>query len=112
VRAAGPLRQALRQFRDLDYAYYIPYGLAALAMLAQAQGQLTRAGRLAGAAALRDCPQNWPWFAEPAHRVPERLVAAINCLRDDPTTAAAWTEGQRMSPDEAVEYALSAVPYT
>jgi tetratricopeptide (TPR) repeat protein len=108
MHASGRLRQALSLYRELDAVQFIPYALAALGMLAHAQGQPIRAGRLAGAAVLRhDRSRKWQWFALPSRRLPERLVTALSGLQDDPATAAAWADGQRMSPDEDVEYALS-----
>ena len=114
TRASGRLRQALNLYRELDAVEFVHYALTALGMLAQAQAQPARAGRLLGAAEmLRERAQKWPWFWAVDRwywvmnrRVHERLVQAVSSLRDDPATAGAWVEGRQMAPDEAVAYAL------
>jgi predicted ATPase/transcriptional regulator with XRE-family HTH domain len=106
-RASRRLRQALSLYRELDRIELIPPALAGLGLVARAQGRPARAGRLAGAAVLLgERAHRWPWLPWGIRQLYERSVPALRGMGDDPATAAAWAEGQRMAPDEVVAYAL------
>jgi non-specific serine/threonine protein kinase len=102
-RLAG---EGLVLFQRLGYRAYIAYCLESLAEVEAATGRLVRAVRLwAKAAALRlEALNIRPRCEEPEHE--RQLVAA----RADLGTALfdrAWAEGQAMTVDEAMSYALS-----
>ena len=85
--------------------------MEALGGVAVAQNQLERGARLLGAAeAIR---QEIGASLIPYDRANhDRSVAALRTQLDEKTFAAAWTEGQKMSMEEAVEYALDEQPET
>jgi predicted ATPase/DNA-binding SARP family transcriptional activator/DNA-binding CsgD family transcriptional regulator len=80
--------------------------LEALACTAGAKGEAEKAARLIGAAeALREAMRVGPWAALRALEEPY-LVGARSQLEEG-TWAEAWEEGQKMSMEAAIEYALS-----
>ncbi len=74
--------------------------------------QLQRATRLLGAAeALHGAGVPRDLVGEPANWLEwDRIVAAVRTQLDASTFEAAWAEGQAMSPEQAVEYALMQEP--
>ncbi len=72
------------------------------------RGTMTRAARLWGAdEALREAAGLSLSRFESSHPDYEGLLAAARSRLDDAAWEAAWSEGRRMTPEEAVEYALS-----
>jgi predicted ATPase/DNA-binding CsgD family transcriptional regulator len=106
-RAGAWLVDCLRLSHHLDYKLIIQYGLIGMGRLAATQGQIARAARLWGAA-------DSMTEAYGAHltRAARALVDYDTQLTDarqrlDPTAwSTAWTEGRRMTTDQAVAYAL------
>jgi tetratricopeptide (TPR) repeat protein len=76
--------------------------LAVLADIARRQGKLERVARLLGAVQPLRGVGEAPW--EPAEY--ERLAAAARDRLSDAAFAAAWDEGQAMTLDQAIAYAL------
>jgi tetratricopeptide (TPR) repeat protein len=114
--AVPPFKQSLATFRELGDKRNIAYLLDALAA-ASAKGCYApamagrRATRLfAAAAALRDVQGTRLPPADEALYRP--YVAAVRGELDEAAFAAAWAEGQAMSLEQAVAYALDEAPAT
>jgi non-specific serine/threonine protein kinase len=111
-RAAALLGESLRRVRargqepDPGYAAQCFAGLAAVAA---ARGQAARALRLAGAAAALGDTTGWP--LEPADQaaLDGGLALARQALAAE-SQAAAWADGQAMTVEQAVAYALEDAP--
>jgi hypothetical protein len=112
-RARSVLAESLRLFHAVHDNFGIARCLAGLAGVAGMHGirhggnawTARRAGRLFGSAtAIRDALGTPPYdLCDAPH---ERLVAAIRVQLDAPIFDAAWAEGQEMTLDEAIAYAL------
>jgi hypothetical protein len=112
--ARARLTQALAVQRDAGHVWGIPFRLRELAWVAEAQGQPGRAARLWGAAAAQhQALLGRPWHDadwryqpnDPQHE----LAQATEALRAQLGAAvfdAAWAEGQAMSLEQTVAYAL------
>jgi hypothetical protein len=104
--ARARYRESMRLRLTIDRKIGIAYTLSGFAGLAAAQGVLTRAVRLSGAAA-RFCELS----GVPAHRSQEGYIRdRLPGIRDalgPATYDAAWEEGHGMSQEEAVADALS-----
>jgi predicted ATPase/transcriptional regulator with XRE-family HTH domain len=108
---AGLVREALREclpyFHRIDDLESVARGLALAAGLAHAQGEPARAALLLGAAAAirRDHHTHGIYerdhFAEYDRRLPAVRAALAPADFDQ-----AWAEGQAMTPEQAVAYAL------
>jgi tetratricopeptide (TPR) repeat protein len=112
-RARALLAESLAQFRKLEEKRGIAECIEGLAWTACSQGQATddaprfaRAARLLAAAlALRESTSN---PMPPAYRAAnDRTIAGIRAQLDGDAFAAAWAEGQAMTLDDAVAYALA-----
>jgi DNA-binding CsgD family transcriptional regulator len=105
--ASGFLRENLRVAREADYKLAIQYSLFGLGMVAAAGGHPARAARLWGAEeAMREA---FGIKITPLARSTtnyEGYLATARSGLDEPTFAAAWSEGRAMTTEEAVEYAL------
>jgi hypothetical protein len=79
--------------------------LSGFAALAGAQGDPKRAACLFGAAeALRAAIGAYMW---PAERIEcERNLRSAKVQLDEASWQASWQEGQRLSPEQAIAYAL------
>ena len=89
----------------LGSAYYL-FGLGGVAVV---QGQAVRAARLWGAAeALREVIGLPLSYFDLAHSGYEARLATARSQLEEATWVAAWAEGRAMSPEQAIEYALSA----
>lgn len=105
-RAAHELyERALAILQDVEDEWWIAWCLEGVAGVATVQEQPARAARLfAAAQALRDAigaPR------PPAYRsYYEHNLAAARNLLDETAFAAAWQEGQAMTSEQAIEYAL------
>jgi predicted ATPase/class 3 adenylate cyclase len=100
--ATARLAEALRVFEDAgDVSGYVLV-LDAIAFLALRAGDRQRAARLSGAVAILE--QRTGTGLNP----PNRAVIGFDPapLRSDPATAAAWEEGEGLSTEEAIRYAL------
>ena len=100
--AGERLTEALRVFEDAgDVSGYVLV-LDAIAFLVLRAGDRERAARLSGAVSALE--QRTGTGLNPPNRV--NLGFDPEPLRTDPATAAAWEEGERMSTDAAIRYAL------
>jgi hypothetical protein len=106
ARATGLLRECLNLQQQLaDKFTWIGSLLELFAGLLARQGEAERAAQLFGAAEALRATMGVP-RPPSEHRVYERNVAATSALLDRSTFATAWREGQAMSPEQAVAYAL------
>lgn len=105
-RAMEAVKESLYMARELGHRFQIARNLEAIAMLASSQGQPERIAQLLGAArALREA------IAQPVRpderMVYERYVTSARAQIDEGRWEAAFAEGQSMTLEEALEYALS-----
>lgn len=101
ARAEALSREALDTFHRRRDEWAIPFGLSGLAAVAVERGELERAATLVGAAeALMEAQGSaWPPDERPHF---ERTLAAVEAAG----ASSARRAGRRLSPDEAVAYAL------
>jgi predicted ATPase/tetratricopeptide (TPR) repeat protein len=99
------LVECLRIAREYDL--HPGYALTQLAQIAVQQGDVSRYVRLMGAAS-GSLPAGVPWGGVSKHEHDRCLsaVAEVQAHLNIPAFAAGWAEGARMSPEQAVEYAL------
>lgn len=109
VRARERLQEYLTVSLQLHDLISISWGLEHMARLATAEHQAARALRLAGAAAIFRREIGTPHSVAERARLEHRLSAARRRLTTE-AAAAAWTEGQAMSPEQIVAYALHDQP--
>ena len=107
-RAKGFFVENLEILRTMGHKMGIAYCLLGLAGVAGEQVRPDRAARLWGAAeALREAiGMDLSPFDRTHSRYEERL-STTRSLMDEKTWEKAWSEGRAMSPEEAIEYALS-----
>ncbi len=105
-RAAACFAEGLALNREIGARHGIAMNLAGMAGVAIAQAQPARSARLLGSAeALLEAIGIAP---DPADRADyDRIRTAVRAQLDEATFAAAWTEGQAMSLEQAVAHALS-----
>jgi non-specific serine/threonine protein kinase len=105
ARAAALCRESLALYRATGDTWGIGRYLPVLAGAVFAEGRADRAARLfAAATALRGrLGTPLPPLVQPAH---DRVVAAARANLGEAAFAAAWTDGDAMSAEEAVAYAL------
>jgi non-specific serine/threonine protein kinase len=104
-RAGALHRQALALNREFGSKYFIAFSLAALAGPVGAKGQPKRAARLLGAS--ETLFESMGIGQQPADRLEvDRYVVDVRAQLDEAAFEAAWAEGQAMSLEEAVIYAL------
>jgi hypothetical protein len=108
ARATTLLKEGLTLFRDLGGDKGVGQCLVVLAELASAAGHVRRAVRLCGALAPRTTEKvgrvSWEYQASY-----NQIVARARAQLDAETFAAAWAEGQAMSREQAIAYALGNV---
>lgn len=106
-QAATLLIEGLSLFRESMTDYEVALSLAGLSGVAQAQGQGVRAGRLLGATEAISAPiYSWGPTLVADQIEYGRLIAAGHTQMQETTFAAAWAEGQAMTLEQAVTYAL------
>ena len=107
-RAKGLFVENLSLLRRMGEKMGIAYCLLGLAGVASEQARPDRAARLWGAAeALREAiGMNLSPF-DRVHSRYEEYLATARSLTDEGSWEAAWSRGRAMSPEEAIEYALS-----
>jgi predicted ATPase/DNA-binding SARP family transcriptional activator/DNA-binding CsgD family transcriptional regulator len=107
-RAAVLLKKNLQVLQELKSKIAIAYALLGSAVVASSQGQAARATRLWGAVEVlqEGIIRRFTPFDLAEYDYESHLDAARSQL-DETAWEAAWAEGQEMTPDEAVEYALS-----
>ena len=108
-RAQALVQEALGLFSDAGDHRGISVSLEELARLAIAKGQAERAARLLATADTRHRRKvgSGPLFDRDAY---EATFAAVHAHLDDAVFAAAWAEGQAMTLEQAVAYALEDAP--
>ena len=103
----------LRMAREADYKLAIQYSLLWLGFVATSRKQPAHAARLWGA--VESMEETFgirlTRMARSATDYDGRLAVARSQL-DEAAWEAAWQEGQAMTPEEAIEYALEASPST
>ena len=87
------------------YSATVSYPLEGLAILASAQNRMGRAARLIGAAENFYTPLRFEMSAK-ERAEHDRVIAAARLALGEEAFAKAWAEGQSMSLEEAVIYAL------
>ena len=104
--AAARLREALAGMAQTGTGVIIPDALEWLAPVLSAGGRPAAAARLLGAAAAgrRATHHRREHREEPAY---ERAVAAVRARLPADAFRAAWVEGEQLSPEQAVTYALA-----
>jgi hypothetical protein len=86
------------------------YCLAQLAGIAANEGDPGRAARLWGAVkALLEGSEAAGYFHTPNHAAPGAAIGAARARLGEQGFGEAWAEGQAMTPERAVEYALEDV---
>ncbi len=107
-RAAAPFEEALRLLQGRGDRVGIAYSLLGLAGVAVSRGRPARAARLWGASeALREAI-GFPLTPFARHHSDyEGSLAVARARLDEQSFAAAWSEGRAMTPEQAIEYALS-----
>jgi predicted ATPase/class 3 adenylate cyclase len=104
--AAAPLREALASFAEANDVSGYVLVLDGLAAEAFVLGDLPRAARLAAAVSVLQ--RSSGTGLTPGNR--ELIGFSHEPLQANPDLAEAWAEGERMTTDEAVAYALEPVP--
>jgi predicted ATPase len=108
--AATQFREGLKLFREVEVEEILGVvnALAGLSGVEQLRGRLESAAILLSAATgIGEHAAVKLFTPQAVERVLyERAVAASRAKLSDSTYAVAWTEGQRMTQDQAVEYAL------
>jgi hypothetical protein len=103
--AQAHFAESLAVARESGDQQRIAEALVGMAGCAAAQGQPLRALRLAGAGAALRARDGHPLSADEQEALTSRLAPAREALPDD-AQAAAWAEGQALSLEEAIAYAL------
>ena len=104
-RAEALYREALSHIRELRDSWWTGRCLQLLGLLASERGDHPRAAHLLGAAWARLQAVGAPWI--PQERVRhEQAISRSRAALGDEGFERAWADGQGMSADEAVAYAL------
>jgi predicted ATPase/transcriptional regulator with XRE-family HTH domain/Tfp pilus assembly protein PilF len=98
-------KESLALFQELGARYGVAVCLEGLAAVAGGQGEPERAARLRGAAEALRAQIGAPRPPDP-RRGAERRAAGARVSGDPSAVAVAWNEGQGMSLEQAVSYAL------
>jgi hypothetical protein len=106
VRAHDMLQESLTGMRDVGEKLGIHGVLGAIAHLAVTQGRAERAVRLAGAAErLRSTSGTHSWPVVERSRT--RWLSTARETLNETAYRAAWAQGQAMTPEQAIAYALA-----
>jgi hypothetical protein len=103
------LDDGIRTLRELGERSYVMLALDYAAGVAAAMGQHERAGRLAGAADALRAELGEPRPPADAAAL-DRLLAPALAALGEAGLAAAVSAGERMSPEEALDYVLTWAP--
>ena len=108
-RAEGFFTESLRLSRETGFRWITTECLVGLASVSNAQGNYDRAARLFGAAeAQRESIGHRPSPQDQADY--DRHLASTRKGLGEAVFASAWTEGQAMTREQAIEYALDVTP--
>jgi DNA-binding CsgD family transcriptional regulator len=109
-RARGLLQEGLEPAAEVGDESNVAYCLQGLAALAASEGGVARAARLWGAAeALLERIEATAYAHAPDRSLYQGQVSAARAELDEAAWQAAWAEGRAMTPERAIEYALSEV---
>jgi non-specific serine/threonine protein kinase len=104
-RATTRLAESLVLFQALSDKVNVATCLEGLAGVAHSQGQAERAARLFGtASSIREAKGAPPPLADRAAQ--DRDVAAIHAALGDDMFTAVWTEGEKMTAEQAIAYVM------
>jgi predicted ATPase/DNA-binding SARP family transcriptional activator/DNA-binding CsgD family transcriptional regulator len=107
-RTTSVLQEGLRLSGKLDHKTFIQYCLTGLAGVAASRGWPARAARLWGAEESMSEAFGGRIVREGRATIDyEGRLAEARSQLDGSAWAAAWTEGRTMTPEQAIEYALS-----
>ena len=107
ARAGALYGECLLLSRELGNKPRCAFSCATWAALAQSQSQDERAVRLYAAAARWDTASGvFTTLTNPVDQ--EQAIAALRAQLGEAAFAACWAEGQAMTLDQAIEYALAA----
>jgi predicted ATPase/DNA-binding SARP family transcriptional activator/DNA-binding CsgD family transcriptional regulator len=107
-RARRLLQEGIKPAAEVGDESNVAYCLQGLAALAASEGGVARAARLWGAAeALLESIEATAYAHAPDHSLYQGQVSAARAELDEAAWQAAWAEGQAMTPEQAMEYALS-----
>ena len=105
-RSAALLEDGLLLLRDTNESLEIARCLSGIAGVACAHRVPIRSARLLGAVRAMDENVDSPWFPDAERRTYDQALAETRAQLDDETFAAAWAEGQAMTVEQAIAYAL------
>jgi tetratricopeptide (TPR) repeat protein len=105
-QATALLKESLSGYRELRQSYGLAESLAVLGSVALAQKHLARAVQLFGAADKLLVATNWR-MAPKDKTTYERNVATTRAQLGEERFRTAWGEGQAMTLEQAIAYALS-----
>jgi predicted ATPase/DNA-binding SARP family transcriptional activator len=97
--------EAMLLFQQTGDRRGIGYSLAGFAVLSAAQGDMQRAARLSGALASLERVLG-SFLDAPSQIEYDQELASVRAALDEEVFAAAWDEGQAMTLEQAIEYAL------
>jgi hypothetical protein len=108
LRALAAVRESISLFHWEGDLYRTAQGVAVVARVAQDTGHFERAAHLLGAVAAlrRDFPAEFLWVEPVLHAEYERCLPLTRAAMGEAAFAAAYAEGQHMTPEQAVAYAL------
>ena len=107
-RARMLLRASLRHFRDVGSVHSMLINTAALAEASHVLGDIQASAVLAGAAAAHRAGLSATAIRMgPLLPICERMITEAHSRLNSPELAAAWAEGQAMTLEQAVAYALA-----
>lgn len=101
IEATCLFEEGLVLAQEINYRLYIGWNIVGLATIAAAEGKPRRAARLFGAA--EGMLDNEMAANADMRSTYERYVNVVRSQLDEHTFAAAWTEGQRITPEEALD---------
>ena len=106
ARAAALQAESLALFQELGAMWGVLYCLQRLALLGQTPSSRYLAARLCGALAALRATLGMPTPQDEHARV-DAALAALRVALGDSAFAKAWSEGQAMTPDQAIAEALA-----
>ena len=109
ARAKAFLYEELWLSQQLQHRIFLVDGLEGMAVVAVAEGDPARAARLCGVAeALRESNGEPRWYVYQA--VYDGTIEDARAQMDAESFAAAWDAGRMMTVEQAIAYALDAIP--
>jgi predicted ATPase/DNA-binding SARP family transcriptional activator len=100
------LKECLALYQEENLEWGIAFAVEGLAGLAAIQGKPASAARLLGAVDSHHALDGWA--STPADRIEhERILTTVRSRLDPKTFDAAWTAGQKMTLEQAAQYALA-----